>query len=438
MAVTRRTINEQLELGAGFRRAYTASLFVGGVGLAGAILVGYFSDPSFRRFYFAYLISFAFFLSISLGAIFFVLLQHLTRAGWSVGVRRIAETLAAAIPVLAALSAPIVLSVIMNRGDLYRWAQPVGAHVEHVEDAGYHAEPEDASPQAHAQVKPLDELTLKKRAYLNPGFFLVRLAIYFVVWSAIGVWYWRRSVDQDESGDVEVTHRMQGLSAPAMVVFAITFTFASFDLLMSLDPAWFSTIFGIYYFSGAAVAIFATLILVLRLLQSAGCLSQTITTEHYHDLGKFLFGFTFFWGYIAFSQYMLLWYANMPETSGWFVRRGATTVDSETSVWSVVVLILLLGHLIVPFAGLLSRHVKRSHSLAAFWAAWMLIFHWLDLYWLVMPEFDGHVHLGIVELACLLGIGGIYVATLLRLALRHNLRPVRDPRLSESLAFQNI
>src|SRR5262245_41818224 len=161
----RKVITEQLELGPGFRRAYTVSLFTGGIAMAAAIIVAYFSDPSFRRFYFAYLVSFMFFLSISLGAVMFVLLQHLTRAGWGVAVRRVAETIGCARPVLAALSAPIVISVILQKGDLYRWAVP--AH-----SAG------------------LDELTIEKRAYLNPGFFLIRLFVYFAIWSAIGLLYW--------------------------------------------------------------------------------------------------------------------------------------------------------------------------------------------------------------------------------------------------------
>jgi hypothetical protein len=178
---------------------------------------------------------------------------------------------------------------------------------------------------------------------------------------------------------------------------------------------------------------------VVYLLQRTGYLNRTITTEHYHDLGKFLFGFTFFWGYIAFSQYMLLWYASIPEETGWYARRGATSVDAGINGFTTVSLLLLFGHLLIPFAGLLSRHVKRAKEILVFWAVWLLVFHWLDMYWVIMPEFDdGHVHFGLIEILCFLGIGGIYVAGLLRIGLRHALRPVMDPRLPESLTFQNI
>jgi hypothetical protein len=434
-------LKDRLEAGAGFRRAYTTSLFVGGAGMILALLIGYFADHTFRRFYFSYLISFAFFLSISIGAILFVLVQHLTRAGWSVGVRRIAEVIGCAMPILAALSAPIVISVVLQRGELYRWAQHLPAHgVEHHQDASP-AEIGEAEKQGYEEtsgVKPLDEITLEKRPYLNPGFFLARLLVYFGLWSAIGVWYWWRSVEQDDSHDQAITQRMQRYSAPAMLLMFATLTLGSFDLLMSLDPTWFSTIFGVYFFAGSAVAIFATLILITMIVQRAGYLTEAVTIEHYHDLGKFLFAFTFFWGYIAFSQYMLLWYANIPETTGWFARRGASSVDAHYNGWTIVSLLLLFGHLIIPFGGLLSRHVKRRKTVLAFWAGWMLVFHWIDLFWIVMPELDGKFHFGFVDVACLTGIGGIWAATILRLAMRHKLAAVADPRFGESLAFENI
>jgi hypothetical protein len=234
---------------------------------------------------------------------------------------------------------------------------------------------------------------------------------------------------------------MERYSAPAILISILTLTFASFDLLMSLDPTWFSTIFGVYFFSGCAVGIFATLILLVALLQRFGYLVNSVTVEHFHDLGKFLFAFTFFWGYIAFSQYMLLWYANIPETTGWFARRGASSVPTDPGDWRIVSVLLLVGHLLIPFAGLLSRHVKRNRTALAFWAAWLLVFHWIDLFWIVMPEINPQqprVYFGVMEIACFLGIGGLFAASTLRLAMRHAVRPVADPRLHEALVFQNI
>jgi hypothetical protein len=196
--------------------------------------------------------------------------------------------------------------------------------------------------------------------------------------------------------------------------------------------------FGVYYFSGSAVAIFATLILLVSILHKFGYLTRSITVEHRHDLGKFLFTFTFFWGYIAFSQYMLIWYASIPEETAWYARRGATSNNGDINVWTIVSLVLLFGNLLIPFAGLLSRHIKRNQTLLVFWAVWLLVFHWIDIYWLIMPEYDGRLHLGLVELLCFVGIGAIYLAAVIRIALRHKLRPIADPRLVEALAFENI
>ena len=177
---------------------------------------------------------------------------------------------------------------------------------------------------------------------------------------------------------------MQAFSPISLILYAITVTLASFDLLMSLDPHWYSTIYGVYYFSGCAVGIFATLIILSVLLQRWGLLRETITAEHYHDLGKFLFGFVFFWGYIAFSQYMLIWYANIPEETIWYGRRGTSTVDymiTLTWPWGAISVALLFGHLLIPFAGLLSRHAKRRKPVLVFWAVWLLVFHWIDVSW---------------------------------------------------------
>jgi hypothetical protein len=343
---------------------------------------------------------------------------------------------------LGALAAPILLSVILYNGALYPWAQRVSEPAEHVEHGA--TQPAEAGlavekSETHAPgPRPIDELTLRKRAWLNPFFFIVRVLIYLAVFSGLGLLYWKWSVQQDITADVALTHKMQHWSAPVLLLAFVVLTFAAFDLLMSLDPAWFSTMFGVYYFSGCAVGIFAALILVLALLQRSGCLTQTITPEHYHDLGKFLFAFTFFWGYIAFSQFMLIWYANIPEETAWLIRRGATSSRETMNAWTGVCILLLAGHLLIPFAGLLSRHVKRNTRLLVFWAAWMLVFHWIDIYWLVMPEYDAHVRLGPTEILCLVGLGGLYLATVLRIGLRHNLRPVHDPRLEESLAFENV
>jgi hypothetical protein len=443
--------DEKLEFGTRAWPFYSTGLFLGFVGIVGSVLLGYFEADGFRRFYFSWLVGLMFFLAIGLGGLFFTLLQHLVRAGWSVTVRRLAETIAASNWILLVLALPIIVSVAMQKGDLYRWAQPMPAdQAAHHADAPKHASA-DEEKSAHAEVvaknqehlnakviPPIDELTRSKRPWLNPGFFIGRVVFYFAFWSIVGLVYWRASVRQDETKDLELTRKREFASAPLMLLFALTLTFGAFDLMMSLDPHWFSTMYPVVYFSNCAIAIFATLVIISKTLQSKGFLTESISVEHYHDLGKFLFAFTFFYGYVAFSQYMLLWYANLPETTGWFARRGASSMLGTETTYTWLALVVLFGHILIPFAGLLSRHVKRNGFGLTFFAGWQLVMIYVDLYWLILPELEPNLKFHLLDLTCVIGIGGLWLATVVRTAAGHALRPTADPRLDEALAFHNI
>jgi len=250
------------------------------------------------------------------------------------------------------------------------------------------------------------------------------------VWIFLARFFLRHSLEQDATSDPQPTLRMERLSPVALILFAFTVTFASFDWLMSLAPHWYSTIYGVYYFSGAVVAILSCLILAAALLQATGRLRESITIEHYHDLGKLLFAFVVFWGYIAFSQYMLIWYANIPEETAWYLPR-------QTGSWRTVSLVLLFGALLIPFLGLISRGPKRRKPMLAFWAAWLLVAHWLDVYYLVMPSLHAeHLPLGLLDVSLTIGLSGFYLAAVARAARGRSLVPVGDPRLAESLAFE--
>lgn len=450
------------------------ALFIvgGAIGLLGiivALLLGAFTDDGWRRFGFAYVTNYGYFLSIALGALCFVAIQHVTRSAWSVSIRRVAEIIAATLPFFAVLFIPILVIVLSGKGEVYPWAQPVPAHVlnheneEHAaaDNADYRITlaAEDSEPEAaeqahedaedsheaaeaahsepHSRVGHYDELTYKKRPYLNNGFFIVRWVLYFLIWSSLALFFLKNSRKQDETGNRRLSVIMEKVGAPGLVLFALTTTFAAFDLLMSLDPHWFSTIFGVYFFAGGMMGLMATLIVAMVVFKKQGLLATSLNVEHQHDLGKFLFVFVFFWGYIAFSQYMLIWYGNLPEETGWFVRRGGDT--GQPNAWSIVLLILLFGQLLIPFAGLLSRHVKRSMPLLFFWSVWLLVMHWIDIWWLVMPEYSSeHLIFGLPEIACLLGIGGLFLAALGRIAGDRSLLPLRDPRLAECLNFKNM
>ena len=379
---------------------------VGLCALAVAGVLGWRQDDQLRQFSASYLVSFCFFLSISLGALFFVLLQHLVKAGWSVTVRRLAEVLAANTVCMAVLFLPILVPLLGGHTGLYAWSDPV--------------------------LVESDALLQWKTPYLNVPFFAVRAVVFFTVWIVTARFFLAQSTRQDDSGDPELTRRMEKVAGPALVLFGLTVTFAAFDWLMSLEPTWFSTIYGLYFFAGAVVAFFAALILSAILLQTGGLLSRSITVEHYHELGKLLLGFIIFWGYMAFSQYLLIWYANIPEESVWYLAR-------QNGPWAWVSVALLFGHLLIPFLGLLSREMKRKKILLGGWAVWMLVVHWGDLYWLVMPTFSpGRLPFGLLDVCCMIAVGSLYLAGLFWSLRSRALIPKKDPRLQESLAFENF
>ncbi len=503
---------------------YAGAFFVGVAALAAALLISLLLPGGWSRFGFAYLTGFAYVLSLSLGGLFFVLVTHLFRAGWSVVVRRPAEALAMNMPTVAALFVPIAVLVLVDavqppvaepgeavRPTLYVWALPdatlehnaeLDHHAGHAEPSAEHVETDTEHPTSHtrrgqgdeamilpmagehadtphapsesmgddqADADPYDgayddvaedqvagvaptapgshlvyEMVENKRPYLNAGFFLGRWVAYFSIWIGFGLFFWKLSNRQDRTGDPRLTRRMEMLAAPGTLIFALSLTFAAFDLIMSLDPVFYSTIFGVYYFAGCAVSVVALLILGTMGLQRAGYI-PAVSTEHLHDLGKLLFAFVFFWGYIAYSQYMLIWYANLPETTYWMAARGLTTdprMIEFGNIFAWMGLVLLFAHLLIPFAALLSRHVKRNRFWLGFWAAWMLVIHWVDLYWLIWPVLGmtgvDHSILDLVlGVLCLVGVGSIFAGGLLRLLAHRSLVPVGDPRLSESLAFAN-
>jgi hypothetical protein len=391
-----------------------------------------------KRFFASYLFAYMFFLSIALGGLFFVLLHYATRAGWSVVVRRVAENVMGTLPVLAILFIPIALKGL---DQLYEW---VGFEHEV-------AQARAVSADAVAQVLAAQPVLAQKMGYLSTDFFRIRAILYFAVWIFLSWHFRRRSLAQDVSGDRKVTRALQWQSAPSLLAFGLTLTFASFDWLMSLNPHWYSTIFGVYYFAGTVIAIHAFLILATLAMRRGGLLKDVITNEHYHDLGKMLFAFIVFWTYIAFSQYMLYWYANIPEETVWFGYRW----QGPWKLWSVL---LGVGHFAVPFFFLMSRHIKRRPALLAAGAIWMLLMQLADMYWLVMPTFYSHAPLttesrtaysawdaaaatapfGLIEVLVLLGLGGLFLAAFAWNVRRAALIPLRDPRLPESLAFENF
>jgi hypothetical protein len=331
--------------------------------------------------------------------------------------------------------APIVLLVLMGKGAaLYHWADAT------VYEAGS---------------EHFDAVLTKKQFFFNPIFWTLRAVFYFAVWAVAARMLFGQSVAQDVSGDLAHTHRMQKFSPLCMVLYVLTQTLAVVDWVMSLEPHWFSTMYGVYFFVASLGGFFSLISISMWLLQRSGRLREVITPEHYQDIGKLLFGFgVMFWGYIAFSQYMLVWYGNIPEETGWYITR-------QLGGWRKVSLLLLFGHLCVPFVLLISRHPKRIKGVLAIMAVWLLCMHYVDVYWLVMPrtpadllaqaptydqlvdtvrqsgaDLGFHPHL--LDLTTLIGLASVTVALTARRLRNCDLIPTQDPRLAESLAFENI
>jgi hypothetical protein len=369
--------------------------------LLGAVVCAILGAANPKQFFFSWLVSFLFFLSLALGGLFFVLIQYASQGSWGIVVRRIGETVFATIPVMAALFIPLLFGL----HDLYAWSVPGAA--DH------------------------DALLRWKAPFLNVSFFLIRAVVYFGCWSFIALLYYRLSRGQDATGDPAVSARLRRFAGPSIIVLALTQTFASIDWIVSLTPHWYSTMFGVYFFAGSFVGFIALLSILAAAMRRAGLLDAVITAEHLHDLGKFLFAFTAFWAYIAFSQFFLMWYANLPEETIWFKAR-------ITGSWKMVTILLMVGHFGIPFLYLMGRAVKRRGWTLAVGGAWMLAMHFVDLYWQVMPTLHPEgIRPSVLDVAAFAAVGGCFVAAVGWLMRRQALVPLRDPRLSESLAFEN-
>lgn len=427
-------------------RAGLIAAGVGTVALVGAAAIGI--PSGLTHFLFAYLIAWVFCVSVALGSLFFVMIQHLTKARWSTTIRRIPETIAANFPLLALAGIPVLLGM----HDLFHWT-----HADMYVVGGEHYDPVLAG----------------KRAYLNVPFFLARYALYFVAWSVVARKLYTISVRNDTDPDPRNTLQLRKWSAIGIVLFALTVPFAGYDFLMSTDPHWFSTMFGVYFFAGAFLSALCLITFIALFLKRGGMLDTEVTREHIQDMGKFMFGFVVFWTYISFSQYMLYWYANLPEEILWFQKRFSPG-------WDMVAWSLLLFHFLVPFFVLLLRGTKRTYPLLATMAVWLMVMHWVDLWWIVMPSMlpgalnhvdpehaRAAVGVGgdllaslqavaprtpapemtlavippvfpIVELLAWVGLFGLLLAATFARLGRHALTPHNDPYFADSLRFENV
>ncbi|MCA9557803.1 MAG: hypothetical protein KC583_04485 [Myxococcales bacterium] len=382
------------------KKAFTAAIAVGGLGLIASGAAIAMGEELRRQFFFSYLVAFMLCLTIALGALFFTIIHHLTRATWSTGLRRIAENLAGTLPVLAVLFLPILLGL----HDLYHWS--------------------------HEAVPAHDPLIRHKSGYLSTSFWVIRAVVFFGLWTAIALFFRRNSVKQDETGDTALTFKMRKWAPVSTLIFALSISFAGFDWMMSLDPHWFSTMFGVWTFAGSMVSFFAALGLAGLWLTKKGALAKTLTVGNFHDIGKLLFGFIVFWAYISFSQYYLIWYANIPEETAWYLHR---THEGWDNIFSLII----GGHFILPFALLMSRHLKRRRAVLGLACGWMVLMHWVDLYYVIMPTLQHHLHFHWLDVTTVLGVGGVFVAFFVRQFGKDAAVAHRDPQLIASMEYDN-
>jgi hypothetical protein len=374
----------------------------------GATLGSAFGENKGRAM-FSYLFAFETVLALGLGALGWLLIDHSVRSGWAVVIRRFIETIAGTLPVFALLWIPIGL---IGFHELYPWTHEADAIIE------------------------------KKRWFLSSGFWYGRAVIYLAIWAGLGWFLYSTSVKQDSLGDKpeereRLVHLIRKVCAGGLFLYGLSLSFGAVDWMMSLSPHWYSTIYGVYFFAASMLSFFAFVTLVSMFAQGSGVLKTAITAEHFHDMGKFVFGYTIFWAYIAFSQFILIWYANLPEETEFYLMR-------LEGGWEYVSYALPIAHFFVPFLFLISRHVKRNKSVLAIGAVWTLVMHCVDIYWLVMPNFGAHgehhePHFApsYLDFTALIGVFGVFLAVFGVLLNRNKVVAINDPRLPESLAHEN-
>lgn len=402
-ATAARWVRPLLIAGAVLLVATFLGIFING-GLAGAPAVG------LRHAVAAYSVGAFFVLSCCLGSLFFLMLFQLLNAHWSVTLRRVMEAVAAQMPFAVALLIPMLAVELLFDGVLLSW---IGAEPNHLLEV--------------------------KAPYLNIGFFIVRFLIYAACWLYLSARLVALSREQDTTGDRMLTRQMRRTSGWGMLVFALTVAFAGFDYLMSMDYRFFSTMWGVYFFSICALAALSLTAVLAGALRIVGRLNGLVTAEHFHDLGKLVFAFVVFWAYIAFSQYFLIWYSNIPEETAYYLYR-------KSGGWQVLSALLVVGHFIVPFFLLVTRLTKRSTLALMAISVWILFFCVLDFVWIIRPM----VHAGLapqdvpgpaswwLDVVAVAGLVALFLGLVVRRLAAAPLIPMKDPRLAKALAHDNF
>jgi len=378
-------------------RLQRGGLAAAGVGILGCAIGFVVDRPVFFR---AYLIAWTFAVGVTLGCLAIAMLHHLSRGGWGLMVRRVLEAASRTLPLLLVLALPLAFGM----RELYPWARPeLVAH---------------------------DPVLQAKTWWLTVPFFWVRLVVYFALWGGVAFLLNRLSAEQDRTGDPRLARRMQLIAAPGLALYCLLATLASVDWLMSLQPHWFSTIYGIYFIGGHGLAALAFMIVVALFLARREPMDRVLSPHYFHDYGKLMLAFVMLWAYFSFSQFLIIWSGNMPEEIVWYVRR-------VHGGWGWIALALVAFHFALPFALLLSRDLKRSGRRLGAVALGMLLMRWIDLYWQVEPAFHhGEFSFSWLYPATLLAVGGLWLAAFVAELKKRPLLPIHDPYLPEAIAHE--
>ena len=367
-------------------------------GVLGVVLaaVGFFIN-GLDRFFQAYLVAYTFWMGVVLGSLALLMVQHLSGGVWGLVLRRPFEAAVRTLPFMAVLFLPIVFGM----HSIYEWS--------------------------HEGITATDPIIAEKALYLNTPFFLARQVFYFVVWGALGFLLTRWSAEHDRTGDPRLLKKMEMLSGGGLVVYGLTVTFAMVDWTMSVNPHWFSTIWGMLYVGGQGLSAFAFGICVLVMLANQAPLNRVLTTHHFHDLGKLMFAFLMLWAYLSFSQFLIIWSANIPEEIPHYLNRWENT-------WKFLSIFIVVGHFMVPYALLLSRDLKRNYGKLRIIATWLLFARLAEYYWHVMPELhrDGFT-VTLLDVALPFALGGIFISLFVSQLGGRSLLPVNDPQLEKAL-----
>ena len=375
-------------------RSFRNPALIGGGVFLIALLAFAFINPT--RFFQAYLVGWTFWTGISVGSLALLMLQHMTGGGWGFVIRRVLEAATRLIPIMAVLFIPVILGA----HSIYEWT-----HQEVLDQ--------------HAVVK-------FKTPYLNLTFFIIRAVVYFAVWSALAFFLNRWSLAQDRTADNRYTKNMRVLSGPGMVALIFTVTFASVDWYMSLEPEWFSTIYGFIFVAAWALSALAFVIAVMATLTSEDPMKRVVAPLHFHDLGKLLLALVMLWSYFAFSQYLIIWSGNLPEEIGYYLER-------THGIWGAIIIAIGILHFAAPFLFLLSRDLKRNPRRLVLVALLVIVMRMIDLVWMLEPAFHNHGWFW-VNIIALLGFGGLWLGLFAWQLNKRSLIPINDPQFESVMA----